>query len=263
MGNAAAIWSSARNYTLNKFKVVPVWMWLLQIFATSFFTMYFFAVLADFVSNPEVTVRYVVIGNVIQSIAATTLYSVSDLPGSEKHVGTLSPLMQTPSSLFCIFIGFSLLNILAGLISSALSLIYAQFIFGIDLSGANFLSVLVIVVMTVLSLAGFGMTIGSIGLRLRTSAIIANIVGYIGLLICGVNFPLSYLPEWVQAIASALPLTYGVNAMRQAADGAALSDISGDLLMMAVLGIIYFALSLVMFKLFERKARVLGTLDTF
>ena len=185
------------------------------------------------------------------------------LPGTEKHVGTLSPLMQTPASLFCVFLGMSVLNIVAGLISSGLSLCYAQFVFDIDLSAANFLSVIVIVMLTVFSLTGFGMMIGSVGLRLRTSSIIANIVSYVGLLICGVNFPLSYLPQWVQAVASALPLTYGVNAMRGAVDGAGLSSIYGDLLMMAGLGLLYLAISWVLFRMFEKMARNSGAYDMF
>ena len=263
MGNIDIVISSAVTYTRNKFQMVPLWLWLLQIVCTSFFSMFFFVILADYVSNPEVTVRYVVIGNVVQSMAATTLYSVSDLPGTEKHVGTLSPLMQTPANLFCVFLGMSILNIVAGLISSTLSLGYAQFVFGIDLTMANFLSVVVIVLLTVFSLTGFGMMIGSVGLRLRTSSIIANIVSYIGLLICGVNFPLSYLPEWVQAVASALPLTYGVEAMRGAVDGANILDIGGGLLTMTILGLVYFIISLVMFRMFEKLARNNGSYEMF
>ena len=263
MGCIGVVISSAVTYTRNKFQMVPLWLWLLQIVCTSFFSMFFFVILADYVSNPEVTVRYVVIGNVVQSMAATTLYAVSDLPGTEKHVGTLSPLMQTPANLFCVFLGMSILNIVAGLISSTLSLGYAQFVFGIDLTMANFLSVAVIVLLTVFSLTGFGMMIGSVGLRLRTSSIIANIVSYIGLLICGVNFPLSYLPEWVQVVASAFPLTYGVDAMRGAVDGASIMDIGGDLLTMVVLGLIYFIISLVMFRMFEKLARNNGSYEMF
>lgn len=263
MGNIGIIMTSASVYAKNKFQTVPLWLWLLQIVCTSFFSMFLFVILADFVSNPEATVRYVVIGNAVQSIAATTLYSVSDLPGTEKHVGTLGPLMQTPASLFSIFLGMSMLSLLAGLISSTLSLCYAQFIFSIDLSAANFLSVAAIVLMTILSLTGFGMTIGSIGIRLRTSAIIANISSYIGLLICGVNFPLSYLPEWVQAIAAVFPLTYGVKAMRSAADGAGIVGIGGDLLTMSVLGMAYFAISIFLFHMFEKLARDNGSYDTF
>ena len=263
MGNLKVIISAAISSTRHKFQMVPWWLWLFQIACTSFFCMFFFATMSDFAGNPEVTVRYVVIGNVVQSIAATTLYAISGLSGTEKHMGTLSSLMQTPSSLFCIFLGMSLINIIAGLLSSGISMFYAQFVFGIDLTGADMLSILVVIIMTILSLAGFGIMIGSIGLRLRTSAILANIFSYLGLLICGVNFPLSYLPDWIQAIASVLPLTYGVKAMRGACEGGGLSVISDDLLMMVILGAIYFVISILMFGMFERKARKLGTYDMF
>ncbi len=263
MSEVSVVMSAAVNYARNKFQMIPWWLWLLQIVLSSFFTMFFFVAMADYVNNPDVTVRFVVIGNVIQSIASTTLYSISDMPGTEKHTGMLGPLMQTPSSLFMVFLGMSFLNILSGFISSVLSLCYAQFVFGIDLSVANMLSVAVILIMTVFSLTGFGMMIGSVGLRLRTSSIIANLVTYIGLLLCGVTFPVSYLPEWCQAIANILPLTYGVNAMRSAADGADIMAISNDIAIMAVLGMIYFIISIFLFNLFERKARALGTYDSF
>ncbi|MGN1045374.1 MAG: ABC transporter permease [Candidatus Methanomethylophilaceae archaeon] len=263
MGNMRVILSSAVMYTRNRFRTVPFLLWAVQIVCTSFFSMFFFAVLADYVSNPDVTVRYVVIGNVLQSIAATTLFAVSDLPGTEKHVGTLSPMMQTPAGLYPIFIGMSLFNIAAGLISAALSLCYAQFVFGIDLSGADMGAATIVILLTVFSLTGFGMVIGSIGLRLRTSTIIANLFAYIGLLICGVNFPVSYLPEWLQWVSAAFPLTYGVDAMRMAADGIGLPGMVHDIAAMACLGLLYFITSVVLFRMFENMARRTGSYEMF
>lgn len=261
--NIQAMTSSAVMYARNKFSLIPVWLWVLQIVITSFFTMFFFAVMADYVNNPDLTVRYVVIGNMVQSIAATTLFSVADIPGTEKHTGMLSSLVQSPASLFSIFMGMSMLNILSGLISATLSLCYAQFIFGIDLSAANFLSIAVIFLLTTLSLTGLGMAVGSVGLRLRTSTIIANIVSYIGLLICGVNFPISYLPEWVQFFSYLNPLTYAVNATRGAADGMGIAEISGDLTVMVILGAAYLLISFILFSVFEKRMRDLGLYDSF
>ncbi|MDY5871753.1 MAG: ABC transporter permease [Candidatus Methanomethylophilaceae archaeon] len=263
METIRVILSSAALYTRNKFRTIPAWMWMLQIVCTSFFSMFFFVVLADYVSNPDVTVRYVVIGNVLQSIAATTLYAVSDLPGTEKHVGTLSPLMQTPSNLYSIFIGMSLFNIFAGLISATLSLCYAQFVFDINLTGADMLSAVTVILLTVFSLTGFGMLIGSIGLRLRTSTIIANLFAYVGLLICGVNFPVSYLPEWLQWISAAFPLTYGVDAMRLATDGIGIGGMMYDICLMLGLGMLYFIISMILFRMFENMARRTGSYEMF
>lgn len=255
--------SSAVLGIRNKFAVLPVHLWIIQLLVTSLFSTAFFAVMADSISNPDITIRYVVLGNVIQSIASTTLYSVADMPGVEKHTGTLSPLMQTPASLFTIFLGMSVINIISGLISATMSLFFAVTVFGIDLGGADFASAAVTIILTTLSLTGFGMMIGSVGIRFRTSVIIANLAAYIGLLICGVNFPISYFPEWVQMVANALPLTYGVDAMRLSADGAGISEILPDLSTMVLLGMIYFIISALLFRLFEKKARSTGSFETF
>jgi hypothetical protein len=42
-----------------------------------------------------------------------------------------------------------------------------------------------------------------------------------------------------------------------------ISAISDDLLMMAILGVVYFVISVLLFGMFERKARKLGTYDMF
>jgi ABC-2 type transport system permease protein len=247
----------------NRFGYIPVWLWLLQIVLTSFFSMYFFAVLADYANNPTANVQYVVIGNMVQSIAMSTLYSVAEIPGTEKHTGTLPTLMSTSSSLFNIMFGMALFNIFAGIVSASFSILYAAFVFGIDFSGTNAISLIVIIALTIFSLTGMGMAIGGIGLRLRTSSIIASLVTYLGLVLCGVNFPISYLPEWLQYVSWCLPLTYSVDATRGAVAGSSLAGVSLDIWMMAVLGIVYLALAYLLFSMFENGSRKKGSLDSF
>lgn len=255
--------ASAKNSFVTKFTVMHPILWILQLLITSFFTMYFFVILSEYVGNPEVTVTYVVIGNAVQSVAATTLYSVSEVPGTEKHTGTLDALTQSPSSLFSIFLGMSAFSILTGIVAMLMSLSYAAFIFDVSFASCNFLSVGVILIMTCLSLTGMGMMIGSVGIRLRTASIIANVVAYIGLLISGVNFPVSYLPEWVQVISHCMPLTYAVDATRDAVDGADLMSLAEPLGIMMLLGIIFITISWFSFRYFEKSARISGKMDSF
>lgn len=254
--------SSVINSVRNKFSMIPVWLWLLQIALTSFFSMLFFALMVDSIDS-SVTVEYVVIGNVVQSVAITTLYSVSEIPGTEKHVGTLPTLMSTPSSLFSIFFGMAIFNVLSGFLAVGISMCYATLIFGVSLSSANYLSIVVVVILTVLSLAGMGMAIGGVGLRLRTSAIIANVFSYIGLVLCGVNFPLSYLPEWLRTVSYCLPLTYAVDATRGAVDGSTVSTLWEPISMMIFLGLLYAVLSVILFSFFEKSAKRSGSYDMF
>jgi len=255
--------SSFRNSVVTKFTVTPVWLWLLNMMVVSFFTMFFFAALADYVSNPDVSVEYVVIGNAVQSVAVTTVYSVATVPGIQKHVGTLSSVASTPASLFTVFLGMGIINIIGGFAAAAVSMTYASLLFGVSFASGNILSVASVMVLACLSLTGVGMMIGSIGLYLRTSEIIASVVAYIGLLLCGVNFPVSYLPEWLQVLAYCNPMTYAVEATRGAVAGAALADLWEPLAAMMSLGVLFFVVSWFAFRLFERLAARRGTMESF
>lgn len=248
---------------VNRFSMIPVWLWLLQIILTSFFSIFFFAVIADYVNNPDITVQYVVIGNAVQAIALTTLCSVADIPGTEKHTGTLPTLMSTPSKLFNIFLGMGLFNIFAGIIAAAFGLFMSAVMFDVDFSSANILSIIIVLILTVLSLTGMGMLIGSIGIRLRTSTIIANVFTYLGLVLCGVNFPVSQLPDWLQAVAYCHPLTYAVEATRKAIDGVSIFDMGNDIVAMIALGLLFTVISFILFSYFEHLARTSGSYDTF
>jgi len=253
----------AKNSFITRLTVIPPLYWAIQILFTSFFSMFFFVLLADFIGNPEVTVAFVVIGNAVQSVAATTLYSVAEIPGVEKHVGTIGTLTNTPSSLFTVFFGMSAFSIFMGMISMLVSLGYAAFIFDVSFANCNFLSIGIIMIITCLSLTGLGMLIGGVGIHLRTSSIIANVVAYLGLLISGVNFPISYLPEWVQTFSHLMPLTYAVEATRSAMDGASLTEILPSLGYMVLLGTVFIIVAWYAFRFFERRSRISGTMDSF
>jgi ABC-2 type transport system permease protein len=84
-----------------------------------------------------------------------------------------------------------------------------------------------------------------------------------GLLVCGVNFPVSYLPAYIQPISYAIPMTYGTEAARMAVAGSPLGDISGLLGLEALVGLVVMLTGYLMFRWFERIARSKGTLDRF
>ncbi len=247
----------------NLFSAVPAWVWLAQSLITSLFTMSFFALMADFAGNPDVSVSYVVVGNAVQSVAMVSVYAVANIPGIEKHVGTLSALMTSPANLFHIFIGMAAFQILAGFMAVAVSFIYAAFIFGVSFSMVSLPLLALTVIATSVSMSGLGMMVGCIGLYLRSSMIMANIVTYIGLVICGVNFPLSYLPDWILPISYSLPLTHAVDITRMLLDGAGMAEISGPLLIMLAIGALMFVVSYGIFKGFEWMVRRSGRTDSF
>ncbi|MCL2143749.1 MAG: ABC transporter permease, partial [Methanomassiliicoccaceae archaeon] len=226
----------------------------------SVFAMYFFYMIAG-VANADQD--FVVIGNAVQSIGMTTIYAVSGIPGVQKHVGTMTSIAISPSGLFSIFLGMSLFSILAGFISIAVSLTFAAFVFGVSMASVNLLSVFVVIILTAFSIGGISMAIGSIGIYMRTSAIIANIMTYVGLVLCGVNFPVTDLPGWAQTVAHCHPLTYAVDATRKAVGGSTLTQLAEPIMIMIFLGILFIIISFLAFRFFEKLSRKKGRMDVF
>ena len=65
-------------------------------------------------------------------------------------------------------------------------------------------------------------------LRVRETAVLANVIFGVLMIFCGVNVPLDDLPGWMAAVADWLPLTHGIAAARELADGAAVSSVLDD-----------------------------------
>ncbi len=85
---------------------------------------------------------------------------------------------------------------------------------------------------------------------------------FVFLLFCGVNVPVDVLPEWMQEISRVLPLTHGIDAARQVADGASLGDVSGLVLTEAGIGACYAAIAYGLLRLFEIDGRRRATFET-
>jgi len=255
--------SAARTSIISQFTAVPPWLWLIQVISVSLFQMAFFAFVAEFADNPEISVAYIALGNALQSLAYSTVYSVTNLSGIEKHVGTLQVVMASPTRIFKVFLGKSLFQIVAGLITVTISLSYAVFIFGVDFSNVNLLALIMIILVTTFAMIGFGLMIASLGLYFRSNVLMGSLFMYLSLIFSGVNFPVSYLPSFLQPISYALPMTYGVAGLRAAAQGASIGDVSIELLAMIMLGIVMMILGYMLFSRLERMAVNRGTLDVF
>ena len=119
-----------------------------------------------------------------------------------------------------------------------------------------------IVVVSSFSCTAFGTLIGAFGLRGRDIFFFANLMIFVFLLFCGVNVPVDVLPQWMQAVSRVLPLTHGIAAARQVADGASLGDVSGLVTTELLIGVCYAAFAYLLLRLFEIDGRRRATLET-
>jgi ABC-2 type transport system permease protein len=81
------------------------------------------------------------------------------------------------------------------------------------------------------------------------------------LVVSGVYYPVSVLPEWMQALAKISPATYALEGMRNAIlDGASVSAMWKDIWPLIIIGIVSIPLGLEVFRRGERYAKRHGKL---
>ena len=228
---ALRIFSSSAKFA---FKALFSWlrpeMWLMQVLTLPLFEMAFFVYLARFVAPTITNVTFIAVGNAMQVASFSSIFAVCNLTSEEKWQGTLTPLIATPANRFPLFLGRATFQIFNGIASIAVGFIYATFVFGVDMSNANFLALGLVIIITSLAMTGFGLMLGSVGLFMRTAMIVANVFLFIGQLLCGVNFPVTVLPIWLQPFSYAIPMTYGTMAARSAVQGSSIIQLAPVLL---------------------------------
>ncbi len=249
------------------FKALFSWlsphMWLMQVLTLPLFEMAFFVYLARFVAPTTTSVAFIAVGNAMQVASFSSIFAVCNLTSEEKWQGTLIPLIATPANRFPLFLGRAMFQILNGMAAITVGFLYATFVFGVDMARADFLALAVVIVITSLAMTGFGLMLGSVGLFMRTAMIIANIFLFAGHLLCGVNFPVSVLPVWLQPVSYAIPMTYGTTAARAAVQGSGLAQLAPVLLQDIGAGVGSILVGYFLFVGFEILARRRGTLEEY
>jgi ABC-2 type transport system permease protein len=241
----------------------PMWLTMKLILTLS--QMAFFVFVGKFVvqeiHTPYDVVAYIAIGNAIQTMSWNTVFSVINITGQDKWGGTLAPLLATPAPRLPLFVGRAMIHVFDGMLSVAISFAFAVFLFGVSFASANLLALLVTVFLTSFTMSGFGLLIGGFSFYFRNPLVFANIFTFVLLIFCGVNFPITELPQPLQVVSYAFPLTYGIDSGRRAIAGSTLSDIAPSLGQMLIVGFIAIMLGYVFFRTFEHVGRKTGNIE--
>jgi ABC-2 type transport system permease protein len=206
---------------------------------------------------------FFVVGNAIQASAMSAVFAGTMTIANERQYQTLAPLLATPANRFAMFMGRAVTVIASGVLVSAWGFLMGWLLLDFDPPASSLPALAVIVVVSVTSCTAFGLTLGSIGMRARDVFMSANIAYYLMWLLCGVNIPLSALPDWLAQIGKLLPLTHGIAAGREVAAGASLSSVSGLVWTEVAVGTAWAVVATTLVWWFEREGRRRATLETF
>jgi ABC-2 type transport system permease protein len=236
-------------------------MYIPTMLGSPLFQLIFFTKLGQFARAQNAD--FYIVGNSVQVAAMASIYGMAMSIANERSFGTLGPLLATPANRAAVFLGRGLPVLGNGLLVSLFTFCAGALFLGFRPSPSTLPALAAVVVVTTFACTAFGMMLGSIGLRAKDYMFAANLTYFLMLLFCGVNIPIDVLPGWMSAISRCLPLTHGIAAARQVADGAALGDVAGLVRTELGIALAYSALAFVLFRVLERESRRSGVLDAY
>ena len=223
------------------------------------FQLLFFAALGSYATDRSPA--YFAIGNAVQVSALAGVFGMTMAIANERWFGTLPAILATPANRVALFAGRFMPFVLNGLLVSLYAFGLGIVFLGVRLAPGSLEVAGLALLVTVFSCTAIGALQGAVSLRLRDGLFGANLVTMSILLFCGVNIPVAELPGWMQVIGNLLPFTHGLEAVRQAADGAGLEQVGGLIGIEALVGVAYASAAFALFVYLERSARANATLD--
>jgi ABC-2 type transport system permease protein len=168
------------------------------------------------IGAPEEYIGFVVVGGAMTAFWLNILWSMSSQLYWEKEMGNLSLYIMAPNSLMAILLGMALGGLVASTMRAAVIILIGGLLFSVEFNVSSYLQLLFVFFLTMTALYGLGMMTSSVFLLLSREAWhLASLAQEPVYLVSGFYFPIKSLNFWVAIGASLIPLTLGLDAMRQ------------------------------------------------
>jgi ABC-2 type transport system permease protein len=168
------------------------------------------------IGAPEQYIGFVIVGGAMTAFWMNILWSMSSQLFWEKEMGNLSLYIIAPSSMMAILLGMALGGMTATTFRAGIILVLGGLLFDVAFTVSSYAMLFLTFILTMVALYGMGMILASLFLVLNREAWhLANLAQEPVYLFSGFYFPIRNLSFWVAAGASIIPLTLGLDAMRQ------------------------------------------------
>lgn len=212
--------------------------------------------------NGRYLVLYLVVGTIVWRYLSLIFYWITDVIGMERWEGTIEYTLMAPIHRLTHMGGQTLFAIVYSLISSAIILGVTAVMFQLDLSQANLLGSVVVLLAGSLAFIGIGV-VGSILPLLfpERGSQMTHVIVAVLLLISGVYYPINVLPDALQALSVVSPATYVLKGVRMALlDGASTRGLWPEVWPALALSVVFIPVGLRLFSVAEQHAKRAGKL---
>jgi len=208
-------------------------------------------------------VGYIAIGTIIWMWQNMALWSIGFALRDEQLRGTLESNWLTPAPRLWFLLGSGLMHGLVMITFLVIAGLEFVLFFGMRFNGSPLLAGLLLLA-AMPSIYGLGFAFASLVLAAKEAHAFVFLVRGLVMIFCGISYPISVLPGWMQSVAAWLPQTYVIHGLRSAAlNGAGLSALWPDLWPLLGFGVFWLAAGYAAFVWMDRRTRRTGSLGQY
>ena len=211
---------------------------------------------------PEAYVGFVILGGAMTAFWLNVLWSMGAQLYWERSSGNLELYIIAPGSMMAVLAGMALGGMVLTFVRATVIMTVGVVLFQVPFAPTSWTLLIFTFLTTLLALYGLGMMFASIFLLWgREAWHIVNLLQEPIYLLTGMNFPLKVFPTALASVAAIIPLTAGMDAMRQL-----LFDVEGfwplwvEIPLLIILSILFIILARVFLTYLERLSRNEGRL---
>jgi ABC-2 type transport system permease protein len=219
------------------------------------------------IEAPPEFIGFVVLGGAMSAYWLNVLWSMASQLYWEKETGNLELYIVAPTSRMAILLGMALGGMFATTLRAIAVITIGMLLFHVSMTVQNVPVLLGVFLTTLVALYGLGMLLSSLFLLFgREAWHLSNLLQEPVSLVSGFYFPVRALGQVVAAAASILPITLGLDAMRQLLFPAMLGNLrflspEVELGILAGLAVLFLILARRALGYFETLARREGRLS--
>ncbi len=207
---------------------------------------------------------FVLVGIAYSAYQSAGLFAFSEAIRGGQVQGTLEAMLVTPTPVGQILMTSALWNFLLASLQVLLYILIGALLFGAPVGHAHIGTALLTLLLSILSFSGLGILSAGFILVTKRGDPIGAVLAALSSLLSGVFYPIGVLPRSLQRLASWLPMTHALRAMRLALlQGATPSQVLADLGWLALFVLVVFPGGLLAFQKALRRARRDGSLAQY
>jgi ABC-2 type transport system permease protein len=236
--------------------------WMIQETVLPVLAVAAFAYAYRSMNAPQAYTGYVVLGAAMSTFWMNVLWGMGAQLYWERDSGNLELYIMSPAPMMSILTGMAIGGMTTTLVRATAITITGILLFDVAIAPTSWWLLIAVFLLTLAALYGLGMMFASVFLLWgREAWHLVNLLQEPVFLLSGTNFPVSIFPKVLAAVATAIPLTAGMDAMRQILFRTpGIFDVWVEIAILTTLAVIFMICAHFCLQYLEKRAKVHGKL---